>query len=117
MSDVIQFPPETRQAVVTRLEGLADREIQRLVAECAHLSSELFVITPDVGVTDEGARWVSITVDNRVEPMCIFCREGGEIVVYDADGLGGNCGEDVLRGSNKVVERLRQALKRDNDDA
>ena len=96
---VIQFPSEPQ-------DGLTDGHIQAAVAECARISSGLFVITPNVGTNADGTRWVSITVDNSVEPMCTFCREGGKLAVFDGDW------EAVPRGTNKVVESLRQALKR-----
>ena len=112
MSDVIQFPSESRQDAVPPQEGLSDDDIQRLVAECARISGELFELTPVVGTLENGARYVEIHY-NGGRLMWTVCRERGELAVYDADSWGDNYGEDVPRGI-KVVERLREALTPDD---
>ena len=109
MGDVIPFPSQLN-------EGLTDREIRAVIAECARISSELLKVTPISRGTDEGARAVTI-LDDRGEAKWTVCREHGSLLVLDCDpdADDGIDGYDAVirRGASWVVDSLREALTRD----
>ena len=109
---VILFPSEPRQAVVTRLEGLTDDEVQAVAVWRA--ANEILELTPVPVTLKNGARCVGVE-DNIGRLKWTVCRERGELIVFDADADSDNVGDAIPRGASRVVESLWAALTQDDD--